>query len=575
MRWPMQPDEFVPQSIPLGIQILDRDVWINNDRLESYGNIHPGISNPYYLADGPIGMCQHKMAANDSYGWLDIQEGSWSTYESPEEIISILRRQRGIQVELPATYLTGEPTMEKVLDFKIGGHELKVTNEKANHGNSNNGGGYCIRATTTPPRYSALFVSEDGSIVPVINFASVFGFPSEEAAIAFAKSVADGTLSMTDVQLKKKLGATLLALLSLPKPPENIKGLVLQKLPKLSPEQKQQMFALDDKEVLAWLLANLASILPAPVTPVPPSIAPLVAAVPVPAPARNYSVEGSYTRSESGRCNFTCTSNYSGSLTWTEEELRDLASECSDREEFIQKLEDQTEENQQFDQDDTSDYSYDGEETDDWEGIENWDSNASVIADRFLDEHPECEPEREEEEEEDDEPAETIHDQEAPTPRAFHVGDCVRATGNYDGAEIAGLEGVVCQEGNPIGVRFDDELDEDHCHSCGGHCEHEHGWNVPTRLLQLLDPPESASVVTDGFQVGQRVRINTTIFRELSGREGTVCGQFASSIGVHLDEPARGDGFTCHDCYGSCPDGEGWYFTPADLAIIPEPVPAN
>lgn len=185
------------------------------------------------------------------------------------------------------------------------------------------------------------------------------------------------------LNLELLLGKTLNALIRLPAPPPDIRGLVLAKTSLWVPE--------DVTDIAGWLTENWK-----------PGAKTVAAAK----PKTSYSLNVGYSQREYGSASFSRTAEYSGEIEYTSEELADLFDGSTDLDEMEQRLRDDIEENADLDQQDTSDTEYSDEEIQDT-GDRDWSiptrSLRSVI-EQFLEANPEMHPDYEEpeEEEEDD-----------------------------------------------------------------------------------------------------------------------------------------------------------------------------
>ncbi len=189
------------------------------------------------------------------------------------------------------------------------------------------------------------------------------------------------------VNVEALLGPTLWAVVKSATPPPELRGLILAKTGLWVPE--------DVPDVVAWLQEHYKG-------PPVPAVAPK-------ASSGSYRLNGSYSRRVSGTASFTATEHYGTSDDWTTAELRGIIEEHDNRDDMLQAIEDAL----QSDMDDngcnnTTDYEYEDEETNNSESNGDLESNAGRVLDQFLSEHPELDPDYEEpeEEEEEDEPEE-------------------------------------------------------------------------------------------------------------------------------------------------------------------------
>ena len=186
--------------------------------------------------------------------------------------------------------------------------------------------------------------------------------------------------------LEAMLGKTLAALVSLPAPPPDVRGLIRAKTHLWAPE--------DVTDIPKWLQENWR---------------PKAGAKPAPTPGvtANYEINAGYDEREYGRADFSRNARYSGTVRFTNEELRDLFDGIEDVDEMRQKLEEAVQEDPDgFDCAETTDEEYSDHEVNDT-GDREWDISANrlrQVIDDFIANNPDMDPDREEELEDDLEP---------------------------------------------------------------------------------------------------------------------------------------------------------------------------
>lgn len=443
-----------------------REVWAVPDR---YWGGHRGADAPYMVSPG--NRCNGHCLSADGSTWQHHAEfDSIPGYATAEEALAFaaqFRDDRPQGIKLP---------------FQIAGEDVWVCGDRLQHppvldtslpyyvANGPEG-----RATKFLGGYDYAWRTLDYSTTggAWVTYASA----QEAADLAYRaagvpsvdiKTLAAPAVKAVPPQLETLLGKTLMALLRLPTPPANIQGLILQKTGLPVPAEACQ----SESVLTEWMQANY--------TPPKGKVA-----APVRSSNNRYSVDVSYDEREYGRARWSRTVSYSGTETFTEDELADIVRDCSDRDEMMEAIERAIMDDRNGDYDEVSDtgYDYDDHEITDSEGAENVEvSGIRQVLDQFLANNPEFDPDYEEEEDEDEEEG------ALEAERPFEVGQRVVGHGVQSEHDITGMIGTVVATGIlSVLVDFDEERDWLHeGHSAPGvHRDHHCWWCNPEHLRPL------------------------------------------------------------------------------------------
>lgn len=280
--------------------VSDQFVFLNNDRMRLDG-LCPGISEPLYLANGPVGLWTHRLTPDGE--WF-AGDSNWFTCREWESLNHVFRRGRCLP-----TFLESE-------------------------------------------------------LIPV-------GAPMTPLP------------ETTRQTLEKKLGPELVRLMGLDPLPPDIRGHILAKTHCWVPDEVTDLWA--------YLLEWEPPVVEVPVARQQTTPAERVVLA-------EYVLSASRTQTVYGRASFSATEYQSTEGQLTAEEIASIVAGSADRDEAERMLREHVME-WDYDCDSTEDYNYEDEEVVDYGGVDHDGDNISRVLERFFEDNPEHDPEREDDEE--------------------------------------------------------------------------------------------------------------------------------------------------------------------------------
>ena len=378
------------QSWKLPCQVAGEDVYLNNDRAVQPGFIQ-GISGPFYFANGPVGAWSKRLGPGDC-GWLNEEASqsasSWYSQSSVGEALDWWHSQYG-----PIQRLTASDLIPVGVNLMPAEDAIPMRCREELPGLTIGGRRILLRTNATTPKpftieerrkEYAYFLRTDGSFEYSANWPTETCFATREEAIAWATSLSDQrqpweelTVEQQDAAIQRALGP-IWNLVTASPPPADTRGHVLAKAKVWIPEEVT--------DLVGYLREHYR---PPVVIPKPDS--------PPPA-AGDYRLAGTASQTVYGRANFSATENQSAEMNLTAEELAEIIEDAGDREDAERLLREYFLDNADWDAEETVDYEYSDEETNDSGDRDYDDDNVSRILSRFFDAHPEYDPEFEEDE---------------------------------------------------------------------------------------------------------------------------------------------------------------------------------